>query len=387
VGWPACGEIDIMENIGAEPTQIHGTAHGPGYSGGGIGAACALPGNPTFADDFHLYAIEWTTNRIEWFVDGWPYFNMNLASLPPGTTWVFTQPQFLLLNVAVGGNWPGYPDGTTTFPQRMVVDYVRVYAPTNLPLCSGGLLNNGGFESGIANWTPYGANNYVETINHLPVHDGTNVLKVFGQFSGGQNDTGLQQDVVVSEGQRFTASGWLLTPVNDAIGGINSAWLEVTFRDVNSTVLRLFRSASFSATTPVGLWHHLAITNEYDPSTFAYIGTVTNLVAPAGTTFARIQTCFRQPLFDAGTVLFDDLKFSDAAVCENPVPSTARRAGSNLELTFPSYLGFNYQVRYKDNLNDPAWVILTNMPGDGSVKAVFDTTFAPRRFYSTSLTR
>ena len=146
VGWPTCGEIDIMENIGREPTLVHGTIHGPGYSGGnGIGGAYSLPGNAIFADDFHLYAVEWTTNQIKWFVDGQQYFTVTPASLPNGTTWVFTQPQFLLLNVAVGGAWPGNPDGTTSFPQRMTVDYVRVYSyvpavpntPTGLSVSQG----------------------------------------------------------------------------------------------------------------------------------------------------------------------------------------------------------------------------------------------------------
>jgi beta-glucanase (GH16 family) len=147
-GWPTCGEIDIMENIGREPTIVHGTAHGPGYSGGnGIGGPYSLPGGAAFADDFHIYAVEWTTNQIKWFVDGHQYFMVAPANLPNGTTWVFTQPQFVLLNVAVGGSWPGNPDGTTTFPQRMTVDYVRVYdyvpavvppdAPTGLTVSPG----------------------------------------------------------------------------------------------------------------------------------------------------------------------------------------------------------------------------------------------------------
>jgi beta-glucanase (GH16 family) len=135
VGWPGCGEIDIMENIGREPGTIHGTIHGQGYSGGnGIGGPGALPGGAFFADDFHVYAIEWTTNQIQWFVDNHPYFTVTPANLPAGAPWVFTHPQYLLLNVAVGGNWPGNPDATTTFPQRMLVDYVRVYAATETPL-------------------------------------------------------------------------------------------------------------------------------------------------------------------------------------------------------------------------------------------------------------
>lgn len=133
VHWPTCGEIDILENIGREPTIIHGTVHGPGYSGGGgIGRGYSLPGNPVFADDFHVYAIEWTPNQITWFVDGTHYFTVTPASLPPGANWVFNQPQFLILNLAVGGNWPGYPDGTTIFPQQLTVDYVRVYEKSNL---------------------------------------------------------------------------------------------------------------------------------------------------------------------------------------------------------------------------------------------------------------
>jgi beta-glucanase (GH16 family) len=127
-GWPACGEVDIMENIGREPALIHGTMHGPGYSGGnGIGGPASLPGNAAYAAAFHVYAVEWEMNSIRWSVDGTQYFATTPASIPSGTTWVYDHPFFIIMNVAVGGGWPGNPDGTTTFPQTMVVDYVRVY--------------------------------------------------------------------------------------------------------------------------------------------------------------------------------------------------------------------------------------------------------------------
>ena len=127
-GWPACGEIDIMENIGKEPGTAHGTVHGPGYSGsGGIGGPVTLPGGLSVADDFHVFAVECDTNRIAWFMDGTSYFTLTPASLPAKTRWVFNQPKFLILNLAVGGGWPGNPDPSTTFPQRLLVDYVRVY--------------------------------------------------------------------------------------------------------------------------------------------------------------------------------------------------------------------------------------------------------------------
>jgi beta-glucanase (GH16 family) len=127
-GWPDCGEIDIMENIGKEPALVHGTIHGPGYSGAdGITSPFALPGNERFADDFHVYAVEWEAQAIRFYVDDHLYATRTPAQLPKGTKWVYDHPFFLLLNVAVGGGWPGNPDATTVFPQTMLVDYVRVY--------------------------------------------------------------------------------------------------------------------------------------------------------------------------------------------------------------------------------------------------------------------
>jgi beta-glucanase (GH16 family) len=126
VGWPTCGELDVMENIGREPQMVHGTMHGPGYSGGnGIGASftSATP----FADDFHVFAVEWESGAVRWYVDGKLYHEVTPSRLPTGARWVFDHPFFMLLNVAVGGSWPGDPDSSTTFPQQMLVDYVRVY--------------------------------------------------------------------------------------------------------------------------------------------------------------------------------------------------------------------------------------------------------------------
>jgi beta-glucanase (GH16 family) len=133
VGWPSCGEIDVMENIGREPSTVYGTIHGPGYSGGnGLGGSYTLPNGQRFADDFHTFAIEWEQNVIRWYVDGILYSTKTNANLPTGATWVFDHPFFILLNVAVGGNWPGSPDNTTVFPQFMYVDYIRVYQRTQV---------------------------------------------------------------------------------------------------------------------------------------------------------------------------------------------------------------------------------------------------------------
>ena len=131
VEWPACGEIDIMENVGHLPRKVYGTLHGPGYSGGkGIQGAYELPGPAGLDEAYHVYAVQWRTGRIEWSIDGRVYSAATPARLPAGTVWVYDhQPFFILLNLAVGGNWPKNPDAATTFPQTLYVDYVRVYSP------------------------------------------------------------------------------------------------------------------------------------------------------------------------------------------------------------------------------------------------------------------
>jgi beta-glucanase (GH16 family) len=127
-GWPNCGEIDIMENIGRELSTVYGTVHGPGYSGaGGISTAFTLDDGTAFKDQYHVFALEWEPDELRWYVDDHLYATLHKSQFPADKRWVFDHDFFLILNVAVGGNWPGYPDERTTFPQTMRVDYVRVY--------------------------------------------------------------------------------------------------------------------------------------------------------------------------------------------------------------------------------------------------------------------
>jgi len=95
--------------------------------GSDLTAAYTLPGGAKFSDDFHVFAVEWAVNVVRFYVDGNLYETETPANIPAGDTWVYDQPFFILLNVAVGGSWPGDPDSTTVFPQTMLVDYVRVY--------------------------------------------------------------------------------------------------------------------------------------------------------------------------------------------------------------------------------------------------------------------
>ena len=129
-GWPACGELDVMENIGKEPTIIHGSIHGKGFPGPAVGTVGSLPDHASLAAAFHNYGMIWSPGRVAYYIDdpSHPYAVDTPASMPQGGVWPFDNRRFyLLLNLAVGGGWPGNPDKSTRFPAEMLVDYVKVW--------------------------------------------------------------------------------------------------------------------------------------------------------------------------------------------------------------------------------------------------------------------
>lgn len=127
VGWPACGEIDVMEHVGSEPRTVHGTAHGPGFAGVGRGRGGSHDLSVDLADDFHVFAVRHAPDRVEWAVDGTTYHCLTVRDVPAGG-WVFSPPFFLLLNLAVGGSWPGNDSVDPPLPATLLVDWVRVHA-------------------------------------------------------------------------------------------------------------------------------------------------------------------------------------------------------------------------------------------------------------------
>lgn len=128
INWPACGEIDIMELVGHQANRVHGTVHfGANTSQHQyIGTSTALPGTATFSDEFHVFSLVWEQDKITWLLDDVPFYQITPANVSPAN-YPFNEPFFFIFNVAVGGNWPGSPDSSTNFPQRMIVDYVRVF--------------------------------------------------------------------------------------------------------------------------------------------------------------------------------------------------------------------------------------------------------------------
>ena len=118
----------MMENIGSEPSTVHGSMHGPQGSGAAsLSAAFTLPNGEKFSDDYHVFTLEGAPNEARFYVDATLYESHTAVDMPAGS-WVFDHPFFVILNVAVGGNWPRSPDPTSVFPQKMLIDYVHVYS-------------------------------------------------------------------------------------------------------------------------------------------------------------------------------------------------------------------------------------------------------------------
>jgi beta-glucanase (GH16 family) len=127
VGWPASGEIDIMELLGHEPSKAYGTLHYGASSAthGSKGTSYTLSGT-SFYDQFHVFSMDWKQDEIKLYIDNTLFLTVTKADVG-SSPYPFNAPFFFIFNVAVGGNWPGSPDATTTFPQRMIVDYIRVF--------------------------------------------------------------------------------------------------------------------------------------------------------------------------------------------------------------------------------------------------------------------
>jgi beta-glucanase (GH16 family) len=196
-GWPESGEIDIMELIGREPNVVHGTIHfgQPWPNNQSSGEQYQLH-EGTFDDNFHEFAIEWEPNRIRWYIDDYLYATKTRSTVSP-QRWPFDQDFHFLLNVAVGGNWPGNPDGTTNFPQVMEVDYVRVYDGFT-PTITG--------ARNVANR----AENVPYRINNLP--EGAQVVWLVGR-GGLQSIT--DDEALISWGDN---DGWIEATINSSCG-------------------------------------------------------------------------------------------------------------------------------------------------------------------------
>lgn len=131
--WPLCGELDIMEHRGSQPATTSSAVHGPGYAGGASFNDTHTLAQGAYADDFHTFAVEWDAIGVQFFVDGAIHYSLTRATIERTGQFVFDQPFFVILNLAVGGNFDGDPASDAILPATMLIDYVRVYRPAPAP--------------------------------------------------------------------------------------------------------------------------------------------------------------------------------------------------------------------------------------------------------------
>ncbi|MGO9585938.1 MAG: immunoglobulin domain-containing protein [Limisphaerales bacterium] len=251
-----------------------------------------------------------------------------------------------------------------------------------------------GFESGVlvadpaTGWYSYG-NASISSTNgwyfdspsippDITVVDGSNCLEI---ASGGPDSyTGVYQDRPALPGQVYTASAWFLTPpayTLDQIYGKTTCNLQVQFYDAGGNLLWDYESTPFDTNCPVGTWINFPVTNKYAADYVTLLGTGPSIVAPPGTASMRIQPGYVTPDAASGGDMYVDLV---VVTLHEPVV-VPMVSGSNIQLTFPTMFGPKYNVLYKANLTDATWQLLTQIPGDGTVKTVSDSIGAKGRFY------
>jgi beta-glucanase (GH16 family) len=271
--WPP--EIDIMELLGHEPTKMYMTHHWGTWPN--VQSEGGNWSGPDFSADFHTFRADWYPDRIEYFVDD-VMRDKHERSIP-------AEPFYMIINTAVGGDWPGFPDATTVFPQFFVVDYVRAYQydPDRQTL------TNPGFESGLTGWTRFG-NAFTQGTGP---YSGLNSGKLYGNFSGGFNVSGLYQDRPAAAGQTWRAASYWYNWSSDFMRADNWAEMRIEWRNAGGTLLRTDSVRTLDAASPQNV--HLPFE--------------LRAVAPAGTATARLLFIFLQPGNAGGAAFMDTAEF------------------------------------------------------------------------------
>ncbi len=238
------------------------------------------------------------------------------------------------------------------------------------------ILDNRGFEAGTdAPWIRFGGGGLVNSLAE-GVYDGVWVSESWGNGAGSWN--GLYQDRPVTPGQGFTAEGWFLVSVGVPFTGASEAFMEAQFQNASGNMMALYRSDMITSNTPyTGLWTKLAPTHVTafwgDYST---VSEAPYMIAPPGAARIRVQINYHAR-DGGGAIFYDDISL----FLKIPVTVTLVKSGANINLSFPTQLGVNYQVVYKNNLTDADWTVLAPVTGDGTVKTVSDSAGPPNRFY------
>ena len=309
VPWPQGGEIDILENRGSQPHLTSSAYHWQTNPGPCCGDhqfvydeyTATEGGQPVnFHNSFHTYTAEWDETSIKYYVDGNLHFTVNEGPDRP----IFETPKNIILNLAVGGFFGGNPDGTTDFPQTMLVDYVRYWTPEGstpdpMPEPGDNLLVNPGFDNAGGSTTGWGT--FGNTISNVSAnsdltYDGTHALKIFGQFNGPGNVSGAYQSVSIDGGESLRAEASAITPSWDTLlGKSNEVTMKIEFYSAfgaapgSSDFLGEVSQLIHDGSTAEDIWFDHAL----------------DAVAPQDAVEARLMFEFQQASADNGAIWID----------------------------------------------------------------------------------
>jgi len=300
--WPAGGEIDIMEARGDLPWRISSALHWGWDEANHQYVSQAYESGANFQQGYHTYAVEWEVGTVRFYVDGVQHYTLFEPAVGiPGT------PKSIVLNLAVGGDYSGYPDWTTPFPSQFDIDYVRVWQrsePTPPPVS---LIQDPGFENddgAMTEWERFGdVNNNVLSDWGTPL-DGVRSLKLFGQATGQENYSGALQNISISGGERLTAAAHALTRSEDSIAGTgNEALLKLEF----------YSQAGAPYGSPGFLDEALVVIADGNSPEDTWTSAQLTATAPPNAVEARLAIVFRQPASSPGGAVFVDSVTLEAA--------------------------------------------------------------------------
>ncbi len=304
--WPSQGEIDIMENRGDQPNLTSSAFHwgtNPPFSHSyAYQEQQAVHGGSlqNYHNAFHTYAVEWEPSQVRFYVDDVQHFTVH-DSDTGGFLSQQTAGMEIVLNTAVGGDFLANPDGTTVWPQQFLIDYVRVYeaATTPAPLT----FENGGFENGggtLANWSTFGNSIPNVQTNAEAIRSGNASLKVFGQFNGSLNFSGVEQGISVSPGEELRAIARSFVRSVDSISGTdNELLLKIDYYNQ--------RHGRYESSAHIGS-QEISIANGSSPNN-VWLDHELRATTPSGAVEARLALVFRQPASSGGAVHVDDVLF------------------------------------------------------------------------------
>ncbi|MEM1446269.1 MAG: glycoside hydrolase family 16 protein [Planctomycetota bacterium] len=311
VPWPSGGEIDIMENRGSQPGLVSSAYHwGPDFFGRQFlfdeYTATQPNGQPeNFHDSFHTYAVEWEPNELRFEVDGNVYHTITSDQAE-----LFDTPKSIILNLAVGGDFGGDPNGSTVWPQEMRIDYVRVwqrpegYVPP--------VFLNGNFDESngsLLNWETFGNSTGNVSANDQQAYDGDHSLKLWGQFNGQPNASGVYQNIAITEGTTLDFAAKANTPGFDSIADTdNVALMKIEFYD---TAGGDYNSDSF-----LGEWSQVLL--DGDAPEDVWLDRNLQAIAPEGAVEARLLFLFEQPNNQAGAAWIDAATLTLTAPGQTP---------------------------------------------------------------------